>query len=65
MKRFKNPKAQELFDEAEELEKYALEEIEKHGGLILDSYADMLTEAAGLRVQADDLEEEYEDEMER
>ena len=65
MKRFKNPKAQELFDEATELEAIANKQLEENGGLLLDSIGDIFTEAAGIRVQADDLEEEYEEEMER
>ncbi len=64
MKKFKNPKAQQLFDEAEKLEKFAREQIEK--GVLIDyGPGDWLTEAAGLRIQADELEEEYEEDWER
>ena len=64
MKKFKNPKAQQLFDEAENLEQFAREQMEK--GVIIDyGPGDWLTEAAGLRIQAEELEEEYEEEMER
>ena len=64
MKKFKNPKAQQLFDEAEKLEQFAKEQIEK--GVVIDlGPGDWLTEAAGLRIQADELEEEYEEDWER
>ena len=65
MKRFKNPKAQELFDAADELEKIANKQLEENGGVLLDTIGEIFTEAAGMRVEADNLEEEYEEEMER
>lgn len=59
MKRFKNPKAQELFDEAEELEKFAREKIEQ--GVFIDhGPGEWLMTAAGLRNEADELEAELE-----
>ena len=64
MKKFKNPKAQELFDAAEKLEKFAKTKLEE-GVWVEDGPGEWLTEAAGLRVQADELEEEWEEEHER
>ena len=64
MKKFKNPKAQELFDEAEKLEEFANQKIAE-GVCIEHGPGDWLTEAAGLRIQADELEEEYEEDWER
>ena len=64
MKKFKNPKAQELFDEAEKLEQFANKKIAE--GVLVDyGPGDWLTEAAGLRIQADELEEQYEEDWER
>lgn len=64
MKKFKNPKAQQLFDEAEKLEEFANKKIAE-GVYVDNGPGDWLTEAAGLRIQADELEEEYEDDWER
>ena len=63
MRKFKNPKAQQLFDEAEKLEEFANEKIVQ-GVCVEHGPGDWLTEAAGLRIQADELEEEYEVESE-
>ena len=64
MMKFKNPKAQQLFDEAEKLEEFANKKISE-GVLVDNGPGDWLTEAAGLRIQADELEEEYEEDWER
>lgn len=64
MKKFKNPKAQQLFDEADRLEEFANKKIAE-GVLVDNGPGDWLTEAAGLRIQADELEEEYEEDWER
>lgn len=65
MKRFKNPKAQELFDEADDIERQAKIIIKRSGGVIDNFCGELLTMAAGLRVEADDLEAEYEEDFER
>ena len=65
MRRFKNPEAQKLFDEADELEIIANKQLKDNGGLLLDSIGEIFTQAAGLRVWADELEEEYEEDLER
>lgn len=59
MREFKNSKAIELIKEAQALEDYvALEEdrLKAQGLPLLDYYCELLTEAAGLRVLADDIE---------
>ena len=65
MKRFKNQKAQELFEEADELERHAEKLIEKNNGIIDDFCGELLTMAAGLRVEADEIETGHEEDFER
>lgn len=70
MKEFKNPKAQELYLASLELEyeasKLAEEEIREVGCVLDNGSCELYTQAAGLRVMADDIEagvlteEEYE-----
>ena len=58
---FKCKEAREAFNESQYLEDYVAsmeKEFEKLG-VIPDYYMELLTEAAGLRVLADELEEEY------
>ena len=61
MRIFKNPKAKELIEKANNIEEEArrlCEEGEKSGSLgYIYLVPDLLTEAAGLRVQADDIED--------
>lgn len=55
MKKFKNPKAQALFDEAEKLEEFARKKLEE-GVWVEHGPGEWLTEAAGMRALADDIE---------
>ena len=67
MREFKNSKARELFLESLRLDKIAKEKQNKEIqelGVALDTTLDIFTEAAGLRVLADDMEEGLIDEDE-
>lgn len=66
MRKFTNPKAIEIFNEAEEIENYVNSAIAEGRELLPDRYAELKTEAAGLRVLADDIEDGviFEDELE-
>lgn len=55
MRKFKNPKAQRLYEEAEELEKFARKKLDE-GVLVEHGPGEWLTEAAGMRALADDIE---------
>ena len=60
MREFKNKKAIELLKEAKALEEYVEKESQKlkeQGLPLLDYYCELLTEAASLRVLADDIED--------
>lgn len=64
MREFKNPKAIELLEEAQALEDFVAskeQELERNNEPWADIYFDMLAQAAGLRVQADDIEAGLED----
>ena len=65
MREFTNPKALELYIEAQHLEHEATQLIAT-GKILSDRYAELMTEAAGLRVLADDIEDgiNSEDELE-
>lgn len=56
MRNFTSPKAIELFKQAQAIEKDATVRAEA-GDILPCSYADLMTEAAGLRVLADDIED--------
>lgn len=56
MRKFANPKAIELYLESQELEKEA-ELLLKTGSVTANNYGDLMTEAAGLRILADDIED--------
>ena len=69
MREFKNSKARELFLESLRLDKVAQEKVDtevEKVGVALDTTLDIFTEAAGLRVIADDIEDGliHEDEIE-
>ena len=67
MRGFQNPKARELFLKSLELDKeaYEMEDKEiKATGITLDTSAEIHTQAAGLRVLADDIEDGFVDENE-
>ena len=67
MREFKNPKARELFLESLKLDRQAdeMEDKEiKEIGIALNTSAEIHTEAAGLRVLADDIEDGLVDENE-
>lgn len=64
MRKFKNPEAQEMWDEAEALERTANEKIEE-SGFFHDVYGEWLTMAATMRFEAEILEEEYQEDRER
>lgn len=57
MRKFTNPKAIELFNEAQSIERHVASEIAEGKTLFPDRYAELMTEAAGLRVLADDVED--------
>lgn len=60
MRDFKKPKAIELIKEAQALEDFVKAEEQKlikQGLPLLEYYCELLTEAAGLRVLADDIED--------
>ena len=60
MRKFTNPKAIELIKEAQALEEFVESEekkLIKQGLPLLEYYCELLTEAAGLRVLADDIED--------
>ncbi len=68
MREFKNPKAIELMQEAQALEDYVVSkeaELEQNGLPFPEYYSELLTEAAGLRVLADAVEDGsvFEDEL--
>lgn len=56
MRNFTNPKAIELYEQAQEAEKEA-EALIVSGRITLNRYGELMTEAAGLRVLADDVED--------
>ena len=56
MRNFTNPKAIELYIQAQELEKEA-EELITRGSILADKYGELMTTSAGLRVLADDIED--------
>lgn len=56
MRNFINPKAIELYKQAQAAEKEA-QELIVNGRITVNGYADLMTEAAGLRVLADDIED--------
>lgn len=56
MREFTNPKAIEIYIEAQELEKEAAYLLET-GSVTANNYGELMTEAAGLRVIADDVED--------
>ena len=56
MRDFTNPKAVELYNQAQELEKET-ESLMVVGSITPDRYCELMTEAAGLRVLADDVED--------
>lgn len=67
MKEFKNSKARELFLESLKLDKIAKRKVDEEVetlGAALDTTLDIFTEAAGLRVLADDIEDGLIDEDE-
>ena len=67
MREFKNSKARELFLESLRLDNIACEQQNKEikeFGVALDTTLDIFTEAAGLRVLADDIEDGLIDEDE-
>lgn len=57
MRKFTNPKAIELYNQAEEIENYVNSVIAEGKTLLPDRYAELMTEAAGLRTLADDVED--------
>jgi len=57
MRKFTNTKAIELFNKAQAIEKYVTSLIAESETLLPDRCAELMTEAAGLRVLADDLED--------
>ena len=60
MKKFKNPKAIELLEEAQQLEDFVASkepELERNNMPMPELYLDMLFQAASLRVRADQIEE--------
>ena len=67
MREFKNSKARELFLESlklDEIAKRKVDEEVKTLGVALDTTLDIFTEAAGLRVLADEIEDNLIDEDE-
>ena len=56
MRKFTNPKAIELYVLAQETEREA-EELIVNGQISSNRYCELMTEAAGLRVLADDVED--------
>ncbi len=56
MRNFTNPKAIELYKQAQAAEKEA-QELIVNGRITVNGYGDLMTEAAGLRVLADDVED--------
>lgn len=56
MRKFTNPKAIELYELAQETEKEA-EELIVNGRILANRYCELMTEAAGLRALADDVED--------
>ena len=56
MRKFTNPKAINIYIEAQELEKQA-EVLIVSGSTTISQYGELMTEAAGLRVLADDIED--------
>ena len=56
MREFTNTKAMQLYTEAQELEKQA-EVLIVSGSTTISQYGELMTEAAGLRVLADDIED--------
>ena len=61
MVKFKCKEAQKAFDEAQELEDYVASKEKEYErlGIMTEYDCELLTEAAGLRVLADELEAEY------
>ena len=60
MRNFTNPEAIKLIKEAQQIEDFvAIEEekLKEQGLPLLDYYGELLTEAAGLRILADDIED--------
>ena len=55
MRNFTNSKAIELYERAKAVEKEA-QELIINGRITVNGYGDLMTEAAGLRVLADDVE---------
>ena len=66
MREFTNPKAIQLYNQAEEIENYVNSAIDEGKTLLPERFAELMTEAAGLRCLADDLEDGLisEDELE-
>lgn len=56
MREFTSPKAVELYMEAQELERQA-ETLVARGSTTVSQYGELMTEAAGLRALADDIED--------
>lgn len=56
MREFTNPKAIELYKQAQAAEKEA-QELIVNGRITVNGYGDLMTEAAGYRVLADDVED--------